>query len=304
MNNFKPMLAATLDVFERAVFPVMVSPKLDGIRCLVMAEGAKSRNMKDIPNKAIRNFLTRPELVGLDGEILVGNITSKDVFNRSSSAVMSHQHEDEAYFQYHVFDEFIHPQLPFDLRFSRAVARVQALPQWLRDNIKVVPHRTVRNQELLQGLEEKLVNQGYEGIMLRDPRGIYKYGRSTLKEGGLLKLKRFADSEATIIGFVEKLHNENEKTRDELGRAKRSKHKAGMKSAGVLGALIVKDVKTGQVFEIGSGFTDADRQFIWSIRDEADTWKQKLVKYRYQPAGQKDLPRFPTFSGFRYINDT
>ena len=47
----------------------------------------------------------------------------------------------------------------------------------------------------------KNLNAGYEGLMLRDPNGIYKFGRSSVKENILLKVKEFMDDEAEIIAF-------------------------------------------------------------------------------------------------------
>jgi DNA ligase-1 len=134
--------------------------------------------------------------------------------------------------------------------------------------------------------------------MVRDPRGPYKHGRSTPKEGWLLKVKRFVDAEAVVIGVVEQEHNVNEATRDALGRAKRSSAKAGKRKTGMLGALLVRDVKTGVEFAIGSGFDEAARRELWLTHVVG-----RLVKYKSQPSGAKVAPRFPVFLGFRDEGD-
>ena len=51
--------------------------------------------------------------------------------------------------------------------------------------------------------------------MLRDPSSLYKQGRHTLKSQALMKLKKFYDDEAKVIGFEEKMHNNNEQEKDE-----------------------------------------------------------------------------------------
>ena len=79
----------------------------------------------------------------------------------------------------------------------------------------------------LIAFEELKLCEGYEGIMLRDPFGRYKHGRSTLKEGGLAAIKRFVDAEARIVGTYEQMENTNEKQINELGRSSRSHAKAG-----------------------------------------------------------------------------
>ncbi len=132
--------------------------------------------------------------------------------------------------------------------------------------------------------------------MLRGAEAPYKFGRSTFKEQFLVKLKRFEDSEAIILDVVQMHRNLNEAETDNLGYQVRSSKKSGMKPMPLVGAISVKDVKTGVQFEIGSGFTEDQRSELWQKRK---ILSGLVVKYRYQPAGVKDKPRFPVFLGFR-----
>ena len=148
--------------------------------------------------------------------------------------------------------------------------------------------------------EKKCLEAGFEGVMVRKGDGPYKFGRSTSKEGYLLKWKRFTDSEAEVQGFVEQTHNANEKEKDALGNSKRSQHKENLIPVGTLGALLVCDVKTKIEFSIGTGFNGADRAYIWSLREK---FIGHIVKYKYQEIGVKGKPRFPVFLGFRDKDD-
>ena len=139
----------------------------------------------------------------------------------------------------------------------------------------------------------------YEGIMIRSGNGPYKFGRSSAKEGYLLKLKRFADDEARIVGFDEMLHNENEAFLDKLGHTKRSTKKDGMVPAGVLGSFIVK-MKNGKQFNVATGMTAADRLAYWTARTSL---LGQYVKYKFQGYGTNGLPRFPVFLGIRHVDD-
>lgn len=136
---------------------------------------------------------------------------------------------------------------------------------------------------------------GFEGIMLRKPLGPYKFGRSTENEQIHIKVKRFEDDEAIILGCIEGVHHGNVATKDAFGRTKRSTCKAGLVSNGLLGALSVRNT-VGQEFEIGTGFTAIDCTELWAKRDQIFG---KTIKYRYQKVGTKDLPRFPSYQGFR-----
>jgi DNA ligase 1 len=61
-------------------YPILASPKLDGIRCIMINGVAMSRTLKPIPNLYVQERLKNlPN--GLDGELIVGNPTNPDVFN-------------------------------------------------------------------------------------------------------------------------------------------------------------------------------------------------------------------------------
>lgn len=130
--------------------------------------------------------------------------------------------------------------------------------------------------------------------------GRYKYGRSTVNEGLLLKVKRFQDSECVILGVVEQLKNNNEKTVNELGRSKRSSRQENKIGKGTAGALHVRDIKTGLEFHIGIGMDDKLRQEIW---DNCERYIGSIVTYKFFPVGVKSLPRHPVFKSFRHRDD-
>jgi DNA ligase 1 len=168
--------------------------------------------------------------------------------------------------------------------------------------IILVPQCIAKDEKQLLDLEKLWLGRGFEGVMIRDPNGRYKQGRSTAKEQILLKLKRFVDEEATVLDFVEKQHNDNELEKDALGHAKRSHRKSGMRPAGTLGAFVCESENFTDTFEIGTGrgLTDALRKSIWNNRSK---YKGRLVKFRYQAIGTKDRPRGPVFLGFRDKRD-
>lgn len=282
----KPMLASPAGELIR--LPALLSPKLDGIRCLIIDGVACGRSLKPIPNKYVQSLLGRADLNGLDGELIVGSPTAKEVFQVTSSGVMSISGEPEVVF--HVFDDFIETGA-FHRRLHTAHRRIKKVRCCYP-----VDHHLIEVADDLNSWERDYLALGYEGVMLRCPDGPYKFGRSTAREGWLLKVKRFEDNEAKVIGFTEAQHNANEAKRNELGQLERSSHKAGKVGKQELGALTVKDLKTGVEFDIGTGFTAEQRRMLWAI---GDNLIGKVVKYKSQPTGVKEKPRFPVFLGFR-----
>ncbi len=134
--------------------------------------------------------------------------------------------------------------------------------------------------------------------MIRTPGSPYKCGRSTEREGYLLKIKRFEDAEAVILDTYEGLSNQNAAERDAFGRTKRSMAQAGMVGRDELGGFIVRQVGTGVEFRLGYNHVvgGVDRLTLWQQREGL---VGKLVKFKHQPSGTKESPRFPKFIGFR-----
>lgn len=300
MNGFKPMLAGKCpEDLNDLVFPVLVSPKLDGIRCMRPFDGQPlmSRKLKPIPNAFVQSVLGPSGAcvpVGFDGELMLRDNPS---FNAVQSAVMREDGEPD--FVYHVFD--IHcTHGGFKERYRTLCNVVGAM---MHKRIVAVPHLIASNVDELLALEGRYLEQGYEGAMVRSIDGPYKFGRSSTKQGFLLKLKRFEDAEAEIIGCIELMHNDNVATKDELGRTKRSSHKANKRASGTLGAFLVRRAD-GVEFEIGTGFTAEQRENFWCLRDDLIG---SHVTYKFQPDPSntegKYKPRFPVFLHFRDQRD-
>lgn len=283
--TLRPMLSATIEDLSKLRLPLLASPKLDGIRAMIVGGVVTSRSGKPIPNQHVQSMFGLSSYNGLDGELIMGDPTSATCFRDTTSAVMTRYGEPGVMF--HIFD-LINPKLLF-------VDRLQLATNYAKHHrMTMVPQYVMESQEEILNFEENCLKRGYEGIMLRDPAGAYKYGRSTMNEQGLMKLKRFKDSEAVVVGVEERMRNENAATIDTLGYTTRSTHKENMQGRGDLGALLVRDLTSGVEFSIGSGFDDALRAKLW-----VDKPLGKTVKYKYFPLGSKDKPRFPIFVGFR-----
>lgn len=144
--------------------------------------------------------------------------------------------------------------------------------EFVKDHVarKKPPFTLAHAHELCRSvdhLREELVRVeelGGEGLMLRQPRSRYQTGRSTT----LLKVKRFHDAEARVVGHLPGA----------------GKHK------GRLGALQV-ELPNGIQFAVGTGFTDAQRA--------APPPVGAVITFRYQEFTDGGVPRFPTFVAHR-----
>jgi DNA ligase-1 len=288
-KKHKPLLAATASTedLDRLQYPLLVSPKIDGIRCLMIDGTAFSRSLKYIRNKHVQDFarflLLEHNLNLLDGELTAGNYKTK--FQDTTSEIMSFDGGDD--FTYNVFDT--QERKPFSNRL-KTIARRECKINYNGGRLDFVEQHEVTNKEQVTQLLDTFLEQGYEGAMLRRPNAPYKHGRSTLKEGILLKLKPFLDAEATIIGLLPLLKNNNEASVNELGHTHRSSSLAGKNPLDMLGSIRCITSK-GIQFNIGTGFTEEERITLWHMPNIIGT----RVHYKYQPYGVKEAPRCPVF---------
>jgi DNA ligase-1 len=298
MTGMRPMLASPLD-WNRMLYPVYVSPKLDGIRCIVWEGEPHSRTWKVLRNRHLQDLVATSAdvLDGLDGELVVGDPAAPNVYNRTTSGVMSEFGAPKI--TYLVFDYVSIPDQPYlnRLGYLKGQAKMHMLPAW----VKVLPQILCNSKEDVERIEVRCLELGYEGVIVRRPRAPYKYGRSTAAQGYLLKLKRFVDAEAVVVGYEELMHNENEATTSIQGYTQRTSHQAGQRPGGMLGALVVQSLTTPPArFSIGSGFDHATRTALWN---ERRSLRGRVVTYKSQPHGALNAPRFPIFKGFRHEDD-
>lgn len=282
------MLAFTVSDKSKLRFPYLASAKLDGIRCLIINGQALSRSFKPIRNKFVQAQLKG--LDNLDGELIVGPPNSGEVFNRTTRGVMSEHGEPS--FQFHVFDTLDDLSLPFKVR----LAKVPAHPY-----VQAVLHTMVHNLNDLGKLETQVLENGYEGLILRNPDSLYKCGRSTMRENALGKLKQFLDGELYVTEVLEGQENLNPATTDALGGTTRSTHKENMVPNGKVGTIIGHDMKTGQRIECSPGKMTHDmRTYMWQHQDDIIG---KIVRYKAFGYGSLNVARFATFQSFRHLDD-
>lgn len=265
--------------FEEIPLPCYISPKYDGIRTGKIAGALYSRKLIAIPNQLLQNELRGlPE--GLDGELIAGDPCAQGVYHRTESIVMSRDKPIEGVKLY-VFDNFARPNDPFHKRLDEI-----QLPT--SDKIELVPQVICTSLDQLKDTHAQILEAGYEGSMFRSPLGRYKFGRSTYREGYLLRMKPLEEEECEVIGFQELMRNDNEATVDNLGLTKRSSHQEFQTPMDTLGALEVlwRGIKTK--VGIFKGFSKAELQEIW--RDRM-AYLGGFAKIRYQAYGIKEKPR-------------
>lgn len=288
---FKPMLASQVDNLTDIKFPIYASFKLDGIRAIIKDGIAYSRTLKKIPNKQIQAWAKANASIldGLDGEFIIGEPNDEDVFLKTTSFVRSEDKQGD--FRFYVFD--LVSDKPYEKRLNDLYAIEFPANTYLLQQYKITA------VEALESFRDRTIVFGYEGVMVRSTNGKYKHGRSSVKEGYLLKIKLFKDAEFKIVGFEPKYHNTNEAKVNELGRTQRSTSKDGLVAMDTLGALLL-ETSDGATFGCGTGFDDNLRKELWEQRENL-VGKYATIKFFEQ--GGYVVPRFPVFKAIRWEGD-
>lgn len=180
-----PMLAAELTDERLLRYPLLATPKIDGIRFLVVNGKAVTRSLNPIPNDHIRGWIEANLPEGVDGEITVPG-----GFGATSSAVTRKDGTPD--FTLHVFDRY--GSEPYIQRIAGLVGLHHPASR-----IRVLVPVEIKDEAALWAFEDKCLAEGHEGVILRDPNGAYVCGRTKEESGLFLKLKRHADDEAVIM---------------------------------------------------------------------------------------------------------
>ncbi|WGN90805.1 ATP-dependent DNA ligase [Burkholderia phage vB_BglM_WTB] len=300
----KPMKGDQVEI-DKAAWPKMVSAKYDGYRAyndglyvLHTSSGAP------VSNRHTQALFNLREFAGFDGELIVGEPNLHDTYTNTSGPVRREAGEPDVY--WYVFDDRSKPDAPYAVRYLRLIERVSELRNLgVRgaDRIIVVPHTTVNDELQYLVLRDQIIGNGYEGAMLRDPKGRYKFGRSSVKEGLLNKDKPWEDTEGIVVGFEERMHNTNTAEVDNFGNTKRSNTKDAKAPTGMVGKFLVESPRwPGQTLKIATGplkHPELKRAF----EDFDSLWKGKQIVFRFLPSGGYELPRHPQLKGLRGAED-
>jgi DNA ligase-1 len=316
MAIIKPMLACDWDAAKiREGKLYWHEPKIDGVRGLFLNTQMTGRSLRPHSNLYFTKMFSNPELFGLDGELAAAGETDGDLCRATTSALNTI--DGSPWILFHVFD-YVVPEtmrLPYRERYALLVARVAEIKRThpeLGAHLKVVPVRSCTGIAEIDALNDRDVDAGYEGSILRDPDGMYKQGRSTVREGGLLRVKGFIDVEARVLSITEGEQNNNVAETNALGRTERSTHQENMLANGMVGSMecaMQDDVvhrgavlfKCGQVVTVSPGKMTHDERLAYFA--DQRLLVGKVIKFKTFPHGVKDKPRFPTFLSIRASSD-
>jgi DNA ligase-1 len=272
----------------------LIEVKLDGVRVItiVYPDGRVdmfSRNGKELVNfphvqkqfEFIAKIGCFSEPMVFDGEIMSGTFQDlmKQIHRKSSATA------NDAVLN--VFDFMSLAEFEAGGSDSTQIQRSSLLDNWYEFYGEQCPNVTVVAQELVdldtaegqtryKEINAQAIAGGYEGIMLKDPNAIYECKRSV----AWLKLKPFIEVSLEVV-------NVEEGTGKNLGR---------------LGAVVCKGIDDGKEISVnvGSGFTDSDRDSFWVSRDKLPG---QIVEVRADAITQNQdgtySLRFPRFKGFR-----
>lgn len=304
----KPQLAEDA-ILEEVRFPCIVQPKIDGVRALNLNGTLTGRSLKPFEGFGITDFFSKPEFLGLDGEMILGDDpASPDRLCSLTTGAMGRFKDvtEMPDLTWWVFDYLAAPKLGYRARYALLEELVETLDH---PRVKLVPMFNVVCRDSLNHHLNEIANMGYEGSIIRNPDAPYKEGRATRAGQQLWRVKPWSDFEILVTGITEGQSNGNEAKKNPLGRTERSSAKAGMVPNGQVGSIqgtLLADFhdaagnllfKAGLPVTAGSGeMTVAEATMYF---ENPNTIIGRIAKIKTMTHGVKDLPRFPTFVSLR-----
>ena len=218
-----PMLAVDFKKRGHSMqYPAIGQRKFDGVRCIAYLSNGEvileSRKGKEFPHLNHLRDVIKPYLK--EGEILDGELYSETLdFQRTVGLVRRESLSQEdidvmPQIGYRIYDMFSTDssitELPFTERYDMATKLVNDVranhSHSLRNPLLIMTKNYVIDEEdSIQGLHDQFVQEGYEGIMVRNPSMPYQMDK---RSSGLMKFKSFKDDEYPIVGYTEATGND------------------------------------------------------------------------------------------------
>jgi DNA ligase-1 len=268
---FEPMLAHKyIDYKNDIIFPILVSPKLDGCRMVAQKSGLWTRNGKPYVScphiqKILKPLFEKYPNWVIDGEVYTHDVSFEKVVSlvKQSKPTKEDLEESAKLVQYWIFDGVVDDKsLGFEDRYKLIREELTKLIGH-NPNIKFVTTIKINSDKEVEEWHDAFVSKGFEGCMLRKIDAPYENKRSK----NLLKFKKFLDEEFKIIDVQEVL---------------------GSRS-GMAGKLLL-EMKNGKIFGAGiRGGEDYYRQLLLDKKKLIG----KVATIRYQNLSEDGVPRFP-----------
>ena len=246
--------------------PYLVQPKYDGDRCRAVPTQTGTLLLSSEENiffgvPHINQMFSKLGITSeLDGELYCHGMPHEEIHGIVSRSVNIHPNHERI--QFHLFDVVNdQPQI----KRLTWIKNLIGLSPWL----VVAPVHICYNLDDVLRAYDSIVEAGYEGIIVRHYMAPYVIKRSTY----VMKFKPKQQDEYEIIGTVEEVSID--------GVPKDT-----------LGALVCKS-GDGNIFNVGTGFTEDRRKELWEGRDLIKG-QIAIVKYQHITSGNK-VPRFPVF---------
>lgn len=300
MKLFKPMLAPNEKVELRDMkLPLMVSYKIDGIRCIFKDGQMFSRALKQFPNIKLRErfahlaLMSKERNIILDGELLAKSIT----FNEVSGLTRQLDKELPEDLYFYAFDLVNDNNFeePFEQRILNLL-RFREILEKESSYIKILSQTTFTDYNQIEEYFKEALAWGCDGLILRSSQGRYKFGRGTVKEGLIYKMKPFQTFDSQIINVIQatEVREGAEKKINELGRSVTSKKIADRVLIEKASAFVV--LYEGKELKVTIAMTDEEKEEVWKNRK---AYIGRWIEYKGMLVGAKDLPRHPVYLRMR-----
>ena len=207
----------------------------------------------------------------------------------------------------HIFDGFLTdaPEIQsYEQRINEIKKRIRFSNVSSLNHFHFQSQFEARDKEDLERLYSLALEKGYEGLVLTHKDHKYKFGRNTLKEGTLLKMKDDSiEYDAVVIDVVEasSVKEGTEKTTNNLGRSVTSKKIGDREASG-----IAKGFKVAYLTEDGTClgiFTVCLRGYTNEERKDLFTNKAKYIGKHFVYTGMKPVKDFPRHAYFSHWRD-
>lgn len=292
-KKYFPMLAQTFVPDSKTAkkhtitFPCLVQPKLDGLRCIIYRDpvsgeihrqsrtGTYFDTMTHVAESLAPLFTKFPKAI-LDGELYTTEIPFEELAGVIKKKHLTQEDREKLRaIEYHIYD-IIDETSTYEQRlatikkmFAQVASSTLSSPHTLPKYIRIVQTVEAKTPADFKTEFSRFIEEGYEGIMLRNKDGKYK---CNYRSHDLQKYKEFIEDEYRIVGFTQG---------------------DGRDKGTVIWICATKD---GKEFGVRPRGTIESRKILFN---DGKKYVGKMLTVIYQELTEEGKPRFPVGKDIR-----
>ncbi len=293
----KPMLLSNdeFDINELDFTAMFQSKKRDGVRVEISNVGLLNRSLKVLRNIKVQEYF-KPVYEKLPNDIIIeAEVHSNTLPCRKIAGICnSDKHAIPDDLKLYIFGLF-----DTEKKFSERLVELNNIEtKYLKsERYEIIEQTLVSSAKEAIDNYNKYIEDGFEGAVLMDGRGLYKQGRVTIRQHIGFKIKPQSEIDLLILDVTERFENLNESQTNELGHSFKRNTVDAKKNTGIAATFVCQMPDGKTTTKVSLTGDESFRREIW---ENKESYIGKYAVVKSMNYGAKDRLRHPRLVNIKH----